>query len=126
MLKGVVVLVVEDEPIIRALAVDALEFEGFEVLEAGTGDHAVSVLQARPDIEAVVTDVEMPGAIDGLQLASIAHAMRPELAVVIVSGRLRPGFTATAPQARFLSKPYRISALTTVIGDLLSSRSARH
>jgi CheY-like chemotaxis protein len=53
-----VVLVVEDEPLVRALAVDALEDEGFEVIEASTGDYALAVLKARRDVDVVLTDVD--------------------------------------------------------------------
>jgi two-component system, response regulator PdtaR len=80
MANGAVVLVVEDEPLVRALTVDALEDDGFNVLEAATGDYALTVLRQRDDIRAVVTDVEMPGQIDGFALAHIARKMRPELA----------------------------------------------
>ena len=69
MANGAVVLVVEDEPLVRALTVDALEDDGFNVLEAATGDYALTVLRGRNDIRAVVTDVEMPGQIDGFALA---------------------------------------------------------
>lgn len=72
MATGAVVLVVDDEPLIRALTVDALEDDGFSVLEAATGDYALTVLRTRQDISAVVTDVEMPGQIDGFALASMA------------------------------------------------------
>src|SRR5215217_1405565 len=67
-----VVLVVEDEPLVRAVAVDALEDAGFEVLEAATADYAVAVLGQRSDIRVLFTDVEMPGQLNGFQLARFA------------------------------------------------------
>ena len=120
MATGAVVLVVDDEPLIRALTVDALEEDGFDVLEASTGDYALTVLRKREDISAVVTDVEMPGEIDGFALANIARAMRPELAIVIISGRVEPGFGRIAPDARFLSKPFRPVRLVSMVRELIA------
>jgi two-component system, response regulator PdtaR len=84
-----VILVVEDEPLVRALMVDALEDEDFVVVEAPTGDVALRVLQARSDIAVVLTDVDMPGEIDGFQLARIAREMYPQVVVIVVSGGVR-------------------------------------
>jgi CheY-like chemotaxis protein len=98
-----VILVVEDEPLVRALMVDALEDEDFVVVEAPTGDEALRVLQTRSDIAVVLTDVDMPGEVDGFQLA---REMYPQVVVIVVSGGVRSGFSGTAPDARFVSKPY--------------------
>jgi CheY-like chemotaxis protein len=61
--------VVEDEPAVRAIAVEFLEHEGFEVIEAPSADHAVTMLQAKNDIGVVFTDVTMPGHLNGFDLA---------------------------------------------------------
>ena len=122
MANGAVVLVVEDEPLVRALTVDALEEDGFNVLEAATGDYALSVLRQRDDISAVVTDVEMPGQIDGFTLANIARKMRPELAIVVVSGRMQPRFGREAPDARFVSKPFSPIRLAGLVRELISEQ----
>ena len=120
MATGAVVLVVDDEPLIRALTVDALEDDGFSVLEAATGDYALTVLRTREDISAVVTDVEMPGQIDGFALATMAREMRPDLAIVIISGRVQPGSGRVAPDARFLAKPFRPMLLVSMVRELLA------
>jgi CheY-like chemotaxis protein len=123
MANGAVVLVVEDEPLVRALTVDALEDDGFNVLEAATGDYALTVLRGRDDIRAVVTDVEMPGQIDGFALANIAREMRPELPIIVMSGRMQPGFGREAPDARFVSKPFSPTRLAGLVRELISEKA---
>jgi two-component system, response regulator PdtaR len=123
MANGAVVLVVEDEPLVRAMTVDALEDDGFNVLEASTGDYALSVLRQREDIRAVVTDVEMPGQTDGFALAKIARELRPELAIIVVSGRMQPGFGSEAPDALFVSKPFSPTRLVGLVRELISAQA---
>jgi CheY-like chemotaxis protein len=67
------ILVVEDELLLRLMAVDIVETAGFEALSAGTADEALAILEARADVRLVFTDVQMPGSMDGLRLA---HAVR--------------------------------------------------
>jgi two-component system, response regulator PdtaR len=86
-----VVLVVEDEPLVRAMAVDVLEEAGFDVLEAPTADYALLVLERRQDIRVLVTDVDMPGSLNGFQLARIVQDHFHRVRVIVVSGRSRPG-----------------------------------
>src|SRR3954466_3476297 len=74
-----VVWLVEDEPLVRMLGVDLLTEAGFEVLQASDADEALTLLEARPDIEVLFTDVNMPGSLDGLKLASWASESRPHL-----------------------------------------------
>jgi CheY-like chemotaxis protein len=66
----VIVLVVEDEPLVRMAAVYMIEDAGFEALEAGNADEAVRILEARTDIRIVFTDIDMPGSMDGIKLAA--------------------------------------------------------
>ena len=73
----VVVLVVEDEPLVRMFAVDLLEDEGFTVLEAENADAALAVLRARLDVRVLFTDVDMPGTLNGFALARQAAAECP-------------------------------------------------
>jgi CheY-like chemotaxis protein len=67
------VLVVENEPLVRAVAVEALETEGFEVIAAPSADYAVTLLQSRDDIDVVFTDVAMPGTLNGFDLARLVR-----------------------------------------------------
>ena len=68
--KRPVVLIVEDELLLRMDAVDMVGAAGFEVIEAGTADEAIKILEARPDISVVFTDIQIPGSMDGLKLRS--------------------------------------------------------
>src|SRR5215217_2575185 len=97
-----VVLVVEDEPLVRAVAVDALEDAGFEVLEAATADYAVAVLGQRSDIRVLFTDVEMPGQLNGFQLARFALEHYQRVRVIVGSGRSHPRPGDMAPDTVFL------------------------
>jgi DNA-binding NtrC family response regulator len=117
---GAVILVVEDEPLVRALAVDVLEEAGFEVIEAPTADHAVLVLETRSDIRVVFTDVDMPGRLNGFQLARIVQDHHHKVGVIIGSGKARPQPGEMAPDAIFLPKPYATSMLVAVVRRMAS------
>ena len=97
------VLVVEDEPLVRALAVDDLEGAGFDVLEASTADYALVVLETREYICVLLTDVDRPGRLNGFQLARIVQDHFHRVQVVIVSGKARPNGDDIAP-TRFSSR----------------------
>jgi CheY-like chemotaxis protein len=68
--KRALVLIVEDELLIRLDAVDMIEAAGFDVVQAGNADEAITILEARSDIQLVFTDIQMPGSMDGLKLRS--------------------------------------------------------
>jgi CheY-like chemotaxis protein len=70
---GTLILVVEDEPAVRAVVVETLEDEAFQVIEAPSADYAATILQARDDIHVVFTDVTMPGHLNGFDLAQVAN-----------------------------------------------------
>jgi two-component system, response regulator PdtaR len=115
------VLVVEDEPLVRALAVDVLEEAGFDVLEASTADYALVVLRKREDICVVLTDVDMPGHLNGFQLARIVQDHFHRVRVVIVSGKARPNGGDIAPDAIFIPKPYKLNEIVRTV-EALSGR----
>jgi len=114
------VLVVEDEPIVRACAVDFLEEDGFDVIETSSADHAATLLRTRDDIDAVFTDVDLPGELNGFDLAHLAQTLHPHIAVVVVSGGLPSGFSAVAPDAHFMRKPYRMTEVSRTIWEMLA------
>ena len=114
----VVVLVVEDEPLVRALAVDVLEESGCEVIEAPTADYAVTVLEKRPDIRVVFTDVNMPGRIDGFQLARHVQDHYHRTGVIVASGKCVPEPGEISPNTMFMIKPYRADALVLAVRRL--------
>lgn len=109
------VLVVEDDPTVRAMAVDALEDEGFAVLEAATADYATTLLASRSDIGVVFTDVTMPGTLNGFDLARMVRQAYPHVHVLVSSGALPSGFSGEAPEARFVPKPYRMTDVVRII-----------
>jgi CheY-like chemotaxis protein len=102
------ILVVEDELLVRMFAVDALEDAGFRVLQAGTAAEALQALQGSPDVRAALVDIGLPDR-PGDQLATQMHALRPDLPIVIASGRsgreLRDTFAGNK-RVTVLVKPY--------------------
>lgn len=72
-------LVVEDEPLLRMNAVDMIETAGFQVLEAGSADDAIAILEKRDDIRVVFTDIQIPGSMDGLKLARAVRGRWPPI-----------------------------------------------
>jgi two-component system, response regulator PdtaR len=119
-----VVLLVEDETFVRIAAADALADAGFEVIETANAAAAQKVFDQRSDIEVLFTDVRMPGAMDGLELARFVRDRRPHVAIVITSGHIQAGSGELPPKAVFIEKPYREQAPGRVIRDLLATRSA--
>jgi DNA-binding NtrC family response regulator len=119
----ILVLVVEDEPAVRAVAVETLEIDGFKVIEAPSADYAVTILQARDDIHVVFTDVPMPGQFNGFDLAQIAKALHPNILLIVTSGALPSAFSGLAPEARFLQKPYRMTGVIRLIHELTEGSS---
>jgi CheY-like chemotaxis protein len=99
-----VVLGVDDEPLIRIFTVQVLADAGYEVDEAGNSDEALQRLNGRL-IKALVTDIDMPGRLDGCGLAWEVHSLCPSAAVIVISGVATPGPHELPPKARFLRKP---------------------
>lgn len=118
------VLVVEDEAIIRLTLTCEFEEGGFEVHEAGSADGAVRLLEAGLEVAVVVTDVRMPGSMDGLGLAAWLARYRPGLPVVVVSGYVTPSEVAglNPAVAAVLPKPYKpVDVVALVAGLVLGS-----
>ncbi len=113
------VLLVDDEPLVRLIAMEGLEEAGFEVVEAATATAALAVLRDRPDVGILFTDVNMPGDLDGLALAELVHARWPDIKLVVTSGG---GLARQVPDdGRFLTKPYSVGEMTEVIRGALDS-----
>jgi CheY-like chemotaxis protein len=103
--KGLV-LVVEDEALIRMNSADVIRDLGFDVIEAVDADHAVSLLESVPGITVVFTDIQMPGSMDGLLLAAAVRDRWPPIALLVTSGKIGPGSSDLPTGARFIAKPY--------------------
>jgi CheY-like chemotaxis protein len=114
------VLVVEDEPIIRLGAVMDLEDAGFNVFEAGNPDEAMMVLADHPEIQALFTDVEMPGSMNGLSLAAAVRDRWPPIKIVVTSGRVRKQDTNLPEDALFVPKPYESRQIAATIRNMVA------
>jgi two-component system, response regulator PdtaR len=107
------ILVVEDEPLARMDAVAAFEDMGFLVLEAGSSNDAIDLIEAN-DIRMLFTDIQMPGPMDGLELSHFVRERWPSIPIVIASARVWPSKSALPDGVRFMAKPYVHSELTAI------------
>ena len=98
------ILIVEDEPIVRLEAMETLVGAGFDVIDAANADEAMEILEARRDIRVVVTDIQMPGSMDGLKLAACVRDRWPPIHIIITTGNARP--REIPANALFIPKPY--------------------
>ena len=110
-----IVLVVEDEPIQRLMAVTVVEDAGFEAIEAGNADEAISILESRNDIRIVFTDVDMPGGMDGMKLAACIRDRWPPVQIVVTSGYLAGKDVALPARSLFFPKPYSAPAVAEAL-----------
>jgi DNA-binding NtrC family response regulator len=115
------VLVVEDEALIRLDIVLVLEEAGFDVLEAENVADAVAVLSEHPEIRAVFTDVDMPGAMDGLKLAAVVYAQSPQTKIIITSGHRNVKPSDIPAASRFVSKPYNPAIIAENLAEMLAA-----
>ena len=99
------VLIVEDEPLIRIDAVDMVADEGFAVCDASNAAKALTILETRDDIGILFTDIDMPGEMDGLDLARVVRKRWPHIAIIIVSGHTQHADVEVS-NGVFFSKPY--------------------
>lgn len=110
------ILVVDDDVLVRTIASEGLRAANFRVVEAANGDEARIILDNLDDIDLVFTDIEMPGSLDGVGLASWIANRYPGIKVLLTSGACVPVTRAELP---FLPKPYRLRELVARILDLL-------
>jgi CheY-like chemotaxis protein len=117
-----VVLVAEDEVLVRMMTVDVLEEAGCAVIETASAAAALAVLDERSDVQVLITDVEMPpGPLNGFDLARLTRERFPHIPVVIVSGKVRPSPDELPLGARFVPKPYSATKLTRVVQEVMAS-----
>jgi CheY-like chemotaxis protein len=119
-----VVLIVEDEWLLRELAVEFVEDAGFVALQAGDAEEAVALLESRSDIAAIFTDINMPGSIDGLELAHTVRERWPLIKILVASGQLRPKQCDLPPNSAFLEKPYHGAAVVAQLRSLVGPSRA--
>lgn len=99
------VLVVEDEVLIRLTLVDALHEAGFDVLDTGSAEHAIEIINEQT-IHLLFTDIQLPGKLTGLDLAHRVFERFPDAGIIVASGRIQPMSTDLPPAAKFFSKPF--------------------
>lgn len=100
-------LIVEDEYLIRLTLAEALTDEGFDVVEAETGDEALTILERDQGVELLLTDIQLPGKLDGVGLARAARLRAPSLPVIFMTGRPDCNIGALRSERdAFIPKPY--------------------
>lgn len=119
MMKKAVILVVEDEALIRIGAVQMLEEAGFAAVEANNADDAIRILDLRSDIRAVFTDINLPGTLDGMRLARLVRRRWPPIHLILTSGLVSPKEGELPANGRFIRKPYETEHVIATIRDLL-------
>ncbi|GJD98032.1 response regulator [Methylobacterium iners] len=117
------ILVAEDDVLVRMIATDILEEAGFRTVVVHDAVEAMIALEARPEIQVLFTDWNMPGEIDGLGLARLVHKRWPTVGIVVTSGKLHPEPGELPAGARFIKKPYRPSLLIQEVEDLLAGHT---
>ena len=110
-----VVLVVEDEPLIRMNAVEMIEEAGFTVLEAVDADEAIRILEERLDITVIFTDIDMPGSMNGIKLAQAVRGRWPPIKIIATSGHFKLKEGDLPDGGRFLTKPYNSNEVIDAI-----------
>jgi CheY-like chemotaxis protein len=116
--KRPVVLVVEDESLLRMMAVEIIEEAGFDAVEAGNAADAILLLESRADIRVIFTDIQMPGSMNGLKLAAAVRGRWPPIKIIATSGQyaIRDG---DLPEGGiFLAKPYTSERISIALREL--------
>ncbi|MBP0445360.1 PAS domain-containing protein [Roseomonas sp. SSH11] len=122
--QGETVLVVDDEPTIRLLVAEVLEDLGYKAIEVGDGAAALQVLQSGARIDLLVTDVGLPGGINGRQVADAGRALRPGLKVLFITGYAESAVMGSGqlePGMHVLTKPFAMEAVAARIRDLIGA-----
>ena len=115
-----VVLVVEDEMLLRMKVVDMVEDAGYVSVEAVDADEAMAVLQSRSDIALLLTDVQMPGSMNGLELAHMVHERWPPIKIILASGQLKLSGSEIPLDSRFFGKPLQSAEIIAEMREMLS------
>jgi CheY-like chemotaxis protein len=103
------------------LAVEVVEHAGFVALGTSNANEAVALLESRPDIALLLTDIDMPGGMDGLKLAHAVRNRWPPVGILVVSGQVRPRQSELPSNSCVLAKPYGTAAMVAELGSLIGS-----
>jgi PAS domain S-box-containing protein len=119
---GESILVVDDEPFVRMLATEMLNEQGYTVIEASDGPGALRILQSDVRVDVLVTDVGLPGGLNGRQVADAALVSHPELKVLFITGYAENAVVGNGmlkPGMAVLTKPFAMAALATKVRDMI-------
>lgn len=119
------VLLVEDEPLLRMTSHDVLSAAGYHVIEAANANEALEILEARSDVSCVVSDVVMPGDMDGLTLSWEMHGRWPDIPMILSSGKGLPSASAVPDRTTMLQKPIGLGVLLQAVNKAIA-RSYPH
>lgn len=114
------VLIVEDESLIRSLCADVFRDAAYTVLEAEDGDQALELLRSGIQVTAIVSDIRMPGAIDGLALRREVERQWPGIKMVLTSGHMHVERSELSKDQAFIPKPYRFLDLVRQVEQLIT------
>jgi len=117
------VLIVEDEAMVRMVAADALADCGIVAWEAGDAEEALDALNHHPSISLLFTDVNMPGDMNGIELARRVHEVRPDVELIITSGATIIANDDLPDHGTFLGKPYPVDRLVHIVATKLDPSS---
>ena len=117
--RGQAVLIVEDEALVRMDVASLLAEAGFVVYEAGDADEAIGLLEEHRDIRLIITDVHMPGSMDGLKLAHYVRGRWPPIKIIVASGQVMIRDEDMPPGGVFLAKPYHSESIARKVREMV-------
>ncbi len=118
--EDTLILIVDDELLLRELIADIFTDEGFRVVLADSAADALKLLETYDDIRLVFSDIQMPGKPDGLGLMEIIRQRWPHILMILASGRMRPQADDLPHDIRFVQKPFDYGEVLRTVDDLLN------
>lgn len=116
------ILVVEDDEILRTCTANVVADAGFSPVQAANAAEAFAILESRSDIALLFTDIQMPGSMDGLDLARTVHERWPAIKIILVSGRVELSERERPVNSRFSQKPFAIKQMLQGLQEMISAR----
>lgn len=116
------IVVAEDDLLVSMVVEDILTEHGYSIVTVASADQAMVEIERRESIAALVTDIDMPGKLNGLDLAAAVAISRPDLPVIVASGKHRP-LASELGSAHFLAKPFLVEELVSTVDALIAERS---
>ena len=114
------ILVVDDEPLALVIAMEVIDGLGFSVVQAPNADEALAILESRDDIRAVFTDVNMPGSMNGVELARTVSRRWPPVKILFASGGALESPHLLPPGVGYLTKPYSATAVEHTLREVFA------